>query len=67
MDGVRKWIGSQPLSTRRTPGYRDVRKPEVSDNKTGSTVELDHNSTEYIVTHLMDPSVPDHEIAEYKG
>ena len=67
MDGVRKWIGSQPSTTRRTTGHRDIRKTEIHDHKTGSSSTTDPNSTEYIVAHLMDPSVPDHEIAEYKG
>ncbi|KAI0920428.1 hypothetical protein AcV5_010162 [Taiwanofungus camphoratus] len=62
MDGVRRWIGSNPA-----PGSRISHADRVSNPRSklqGISVELDPNSTEAIATQLLDPTVS--EEAEYE-
>lgn len=66
MEGVRRWMGGQPHSNRRRSKNKSRRRPDAKETE-NTISSLDPHCTEYIVGQLMDPMVPESEIAEYQG
>lgn len=64
MEGVRRWIGSNPSSS-PSKIHKPVSKAEVK--KTLAEPEKDIYSTEVIARQLLDPAVSAEEEAEYQG
>ncbi|TDL16362.1 hypothetical protein BD410DRAFT_816753 [Rickenella mellea] len=65
MEEVRKWMGSQPASSRQS-NAKHTRRPEA-DVPTDKPEQIDYNSSNYIAKQLMNPTVPEKEEAEYQG
>jgi len=66
MQGMRKWMSTSSSSNLHKTHNDMVRKAETKHAR-NDVESFDANSTEYIVSQLMDPNVPDEEIAEYEG
>lgn len=65
VQGVRRWISSQPSShSKKLPG-KSVPRSEV--RKQVALPELDRHSTEAMARQLLEPYVSDTEEAEYQG
>jgi hypothetical protein len=58
-------MGSQPPSHRKS-SHSTARTLEPKHVK-HEVEPLDPHSTEYIVSQLIDPSVPENEVIEYEG
>ncbi|THH05147.1 hypothetical protein EW145_g5006, partial [Phellinidium pouzarii] len=66
MQGVRRWMGSQPSSSHHKSARKAVNKAEAKQAK--HEVEPSEKlSTEYIAKQLMNPEVPDDELRQYRG
>jgi hypothetical protein len=65
VQGVRRWIGSQPSSNQNKEHGKSISKPETQ--KTSAEHALDWYSTEAIAKQLLDPVVSEVEKAEYQG
>lgn len=63
MAGVRRWIGSHPSRNPRSQG----KSSSTSEATVPKEPEKDTHSTEYMVIHLLDPSVTAEEEVEYQG
>jgi hypothetical protein len=63
MAGVRRWIGSQPPRNQRNQGGSS----DISEEAAPKEPEKDTHSTEYIIAHLLDPTVSPEEETEYQG
>lgn len=66
MEGVRRWMRSQPLVDYRQSHNKIARRPEQKGAKADKFLPADTNSTEYIVNQLLDPVVPENEMIEYQ-
>jgi hypothetical protein len=64
MEGVRRWIGTHPISNSDQSSRHPIFRDEL--NKTIEP-ELDPHSTEAIALQLLNPSVSDDEELEYQG
>lgn len=66
MQGVRRWMGSQPRNVHhkahRTTHSRSEAKNVKKEVETG-----EKNNTEQLVRQLMDPKVPEKELEQYEG
>ena len=65
MQGVRQWMGSQP-SSRRKASHVTIHDPGTKLTRHESE-QVDSQSTEYIATESMNPTVPEDELQEYEG
>lgn len=66
MQGVRRWMGTQPPSSLRKSFRKPMSKFEAK-HLTREVEPAEKNSTEYIVGQLMDPKVSDMELEQYEG
>ena len=65
VQGVRRWIGSQPPSNHSKVHGKSTSKPEAQKASTEHT--LDWYSTEAMAEQLLNPVVSEVEEAEYQG
>lgn len=65
VQGVRRWIGSQPNSSPKKPLRKVISGAEIKKRPLLS--DLDRHSTEVMATQLLEPTVSDTEEAEYQG
>lgn len=65
MDGVRRWMGSNPPSVTHTTNDETERDHYIDPNPEAEAP--DPASMEGIVWRLLSPSVPEEEEAEYEG
>lgn len=65
MDGVRRWIGASHTSSSRKVSD-DVSGESKTSPRKKEQEDLDPTSTEYIVAHLLSPTVSEVEEAEYE-
>lgn len=64
MEGVRRWMGTHPTSSKKIHG-KPISRIEVK--KTLTEPELNPHSTEVIARQLLDPVVSEEEVEEYQG
>ena len=65
VQGVRRWIGSQPDSSPKKMLRKVISRAEIKKRPLLS--DLDRHSTEVMATQLLDPIVSHTEEAEYQG
>lgn len=65
VQGVRRWIGSQPNSSPKMTLRKVASRAEIKNRPVLS--ELDRHSTEVMATQLLEPTISDTEEAEYHG
>jgi phosphatidylinositol 3,5-bisphosphate 5-phosphatase len=65
MEGVRRWIGANPISNPQKSHGKPAARIEVK--KPHTEPELEPHSTEAIARRLLDPIVSEEEEAEYQG
>jgi hypothetical protein len=65
VQGVRRWIGSQPASRQKKIHGKPISKPQPKE--VPAEPVLDKYSTEACAKAALDPSVSEAEEAEYQG
>jgi hypothetical protein len=65
VQGVRRWIGSQPNSSPKKTLRKVASRAELKNRPVLS--DIDRHSTEVMATQLLEPAVSDTEEAEYHG
>ena len=65
MEGVRRWMRSQPLADQLQSRSKAPRKQEQKNGKASESY-IDTKSTEYMVNQLLNPEVPEDELEEYQ-
>ena len=68
MQGVRRWMTTQPPSNMSRKSHRKtgIKKNDLAGQSKREPEPVKKDSTEYIVSQLMDPKVSDVELRQYE-